>query len=146
MIIPVTKENEKQWAELCVALWPDGHTTDSFIRERCDGGLANEFLFILNNEPVAFISLSIRHDYVEGTDSSPVGYIEGIYVKPEHRKHGIARQLVEFGKRWSAEKGCSEYASDCLIENEDSRKFHNKVGFKEANVCVHFTMSINSHP
>ena len=142
MIIPVSKENEEVWAGLCVALWPDDHTIESFIQERCTGDLENEFLFFIQDEAVAFISLSLRHDYVEGTETSPVGYLEGIYVKPEHRKQGIARQLVEFGKTWSAEKECTEFASDCLIENEDSRKFHNKVGFNEANVCVHFIMNI----
>jgi len=142
MIIPVSQENEKAWADLCFALWPDTHTPDSFIQERRNGGFENEFLFSVSDEAVAFISLSLRHDYVEGTDSSPVGYLEGIYIKPEYRKQGIARRLVEFGKTWSIDKGCTEFASDCLIENDDSRKFHKKVGFKEVNVCVHFKMTL----
>jgi len=141
MIVQVSNENEKIWAELCAALWPY-HDAEFFIGERSGGGYKNEFLYVINNEAAAFVSLSARHDYVEGADSSPVGYIEGIYVKPEFREHGVARRLVEFAKAWSVENGCSELASDCLIDNDDSRKFHNSVGFEEANVCVHFMMKL----
>ena len=141
MIIPVDKNNQNTWAELCFLLWPH-HSPQYFIQERKNNKYQNEFLYFIENEAVAFVSLSLRSDYVEGTKSSPVGYLEGIYVKPEFRNKGIAKELVEYAKKWSAQKGCSEFASDCLIENEDSRKFHNKIGFKEANAIVCFTMQI----
>ena len=141
MIFPLTKENEIIWAELCIKLWP--HTsTHSMLEEMYDGTLGYNFLYLLDNEYIAFISLSLRDEYVEGTKSTPVGYIEGIYVKPEHRSKGIAKELIEFAKKFSRENGCSELASDCILENEASRKFHNKIGFKEANTIVHFTMEL----
>jgi len=141
MKIPVSKENENQWAELNTALWPD-RTVDEALKERANGELPNEYLYFCGNEAVAFLSLSLRHDYVEGTDSSPVGYIEGIYVKPEHRGKGIAKELVGFAMKWAKEKGCTELASDCELENEASCIFHGKIGFKEANRIICFTMSL----
>jgi aminoglycoside 6'-N-acetyltransferase I len=141
MIIPVTIENENEWAELCVALWSD-NTSDAMLEERKNGELPNEYLYVTDGEAVAFISLSLRHDYVEGTDSSPVGYLEGIYVKPDFRGHGIAAELVKFAKEWAISHGCSELASDCELDNEDSRLFHGKVGFEEANRIICFTMNL----
>ena len=142
MIVSVSAENQNCWAELCASLWPH-HSVEFFLKEReKNDNLHNEFLYFINDEAVAFTSLSLRHDYVEGTKSSPVGYLEGIYVKPEYRKQGIAQKMVDFAKKWAKEKGCLEFASDCLIENDDSRKFHNKIGFKEANTIVCFTMRI----
>ena len=142
MIIGVSHDNQNLWAELCASLWPH-HTTDYFIQSReNNGNYHHEFLYFVNDEAIAFVSLSLRHDYVEGTKSSPVGYLEGIFVKPEYRKQGIARKMVEFAKEWSAENGCTELASDCLIENDDSRKFHNRIGFREANTIVCFAMRI----
>ncbi len=44
-------------------------------------------------QPLGFIEGSIRTDYVNGTESSPVGFIEGIYVVPAGRRKGGARQL-----------------------------------------------------
>ena len=35
---------------------------------------------------VGFAQCGLRRDYVEGTDSSPVGYLEGIFIKEEYRK------------------------------------------------------------
>ena len=142
MIIPVSKENERTWAELCTALWP-GDSIEEWIQDGQSNGYENQFLYMLDGEAVAFISLSLRHDYVEGRETSPVGYLEGIYVKPEHQNKGIARELVEFAKKWSVEKGCSQLASDCEIDNHISRKFHNKVGFEEANTIVCFIMDLN---
>lgn len=141
MIVPVTKANEQAWAELCVALWPE-ITKEDMLAERTVGNLPNEFLYLINDEAVAFISLSLRYDYVEGTDSSPVGYLEGIYVKPEFRGKGIGRALIEFTKEWAIAKGCTELASDCELENKDSKIFHRKMGFKEANRLICFTMDL----
>ena len=141
MITPVSKETELIWAELCVALWPHA-SVDSMLQEMYGANLVNNFLYSFEDEYIAFISLSLRGDYVEGTKSSPVGYIEGIYVKPEHQGKGVAKELIEFAKKFSRENGCLELASDCLLENEDSRRFHNRIGFKEANTIVHFTMEL----
>ena len=140
MIVPVSESNTREWAELNVALWPH-HTIEEMIEEYLELK-PNEFLYYCDNEAAAFVSLSLRHDYVEGTDSSPVGYLEGIYVKPGFRGKGIARELVEFAKKWSAERGCTELASDCELTNEDSRLFHTQIGFKEANRIICFTMSL----
>jgi len=144
MIIPVTKENEEVWALMCVALWPED-TFDDWIREGRDKDYENEFLFIDNGEAVAFCNISLRNEYVEGTGSSPVGYLEAIYVEPEFRNQGIARKLVEYAKKWAVDKGCIEFASDCELSNDVSRKFHNKIGFTEANINVHFTMNLQNN-
>jgi len=107
------------------------------------GEYDNEYLYEADNALIAFISLSLRRDYVEGkVDSNPVGYLEAIYVEPEYRKRGIARELVSFAKIWSIEQGCSMLASGCELANEESRIFHNKIGFAEASINVHFTMSL----
>jgi len=141
MIISVTKENENAWAELCVALWPD-LTVDSVLRMNHEGMFKDEFLFFEDDEPVGFISLSLRNDYVEGTDSSPVGYIEGVYVKPGFRRRGIAEKLVEHAKEWSEKCGCTELASDCRLDNTTSQAFHTGVGFAETNRIVCYTMQL----
>jgi len=142
-IVKVTSDNSIVWAELCNELWP--HIS---IKKMMDGfnnnEYKNEFLYQVNGIYVAFVSLTVRSDYVEGkTDSRPVGYLEGIYVKPEYRKHGIARELVAFAKEWSAKCGCSMLASDCELTNEVSRLFHNNIGFVEASINVYFTMNLH---
>ena len=141
-IVQVTSENAKFWAELCNELWPD-HSVDEMLADFNNGEYKNEYLYFIDDIPAAFLSLSIRKDYVEGkTDENPVGYLEGIYVKPQYRKQGIAKMLVQYAKEWSADRGCTMLASDCELVNKESRLFHNKVGFHEANINVHFAMHI----
>ncbi len=113
--------------------------------------LLEQFKDILNNKnvlfllkyvgdiPVGFAQCQLRNDYVEGTDSSPVGYLEGIFIKEEYRKNGYAKELLEACQQWSKKQGCREFASDCELNNSDSLNFHMKVGFTEANRIICFT-------
>jgi aminoglycoside 6'-N-acetyltransferase I len=144
-IIHVTNEHARIWAQLCHELWP--HNTVQDMLEAYDhGDYQNEYVAKTGDVCAAFISLSVRTDYVEGkTGSKPVGYVEGIYVRPEYRKRGIAKELVDFAKKWSDDQGCSMLASDCALSNEESRSFHNALGFHEAGVQVHFTMHLNQN-
>lgn len=141
-IIKVSDKYARIWAELCHELWPH-NSVEEMLGELRGGELPNEYLYLLDEQPVAFVSLSVRTDYVEGkTNAGPVGYLEAIYVRPPYRHQGIAKELVEFAKSWAAERGCAMLASDCELANEDSRLFHRKIGFDEVSVNVHFAMSL----
>lgn len=56
-----------------------------------------------------FAQCQLRHDYVEGTDSSPVGYLEGIFVKQEHRKQGYAKELLAKCEEWDSPRQTALY-------------------------------------
>ena len=91
---------------------------------------------------VAFAQCQLRHDYVEGTSTSPVGYLEGVYVDEAHRHRGVAAALLRACETWAKEKGCAEFASDCELDNTDSLRFHLSVGFEEANRIICFTKKL----
>ena len=91
---------------------------------------------------MGFAQCQLRHDYVEGTDSSPVGYLEGIYVASAYRHRGIAGVLLNACEVWAREKGCTEFASDCELNNLESLAFHKKLGFTEANRIICFTKKL----
>lgn len=96
------------------------------------------FLYHKDNQIIAFMNLSIRSDYVNGTDTTPVVFVEAIYVLPEYRKQGIARAFISFAEKFTKENGFTQLASDCLIENTASEKFHKSCGFeeKERVICL----------
>ena len=100
------------------------------------------FLLMEGENAVGFAQCQLRHDYVEGTETSPVGYLEGVYVKPEYRRKGGARQLVNACERWAASWGCTELASDCELDNAQSLAFHLGAGFEEAGRIICFTRKI----
>ncbi len=44
---------------------------------------------------IGFADASIRHDYVNGCDSSPVAFpLERYFVLPSFRQRGVAKQLI----------------------------------------------------
>ena len=91
------------------------------------------FLYREQGKAVGFAQCQLRRDYVEGTETSPVGYLEGIYVREEDRRQGIARNLLSACENWARARGCTEFASDCELSNIESQQFHQAVGFDEAN-------------
>lgn len=131
-------------AELACQLWPD-NTVDEMCSEmgeilaKLDAAF---FLAYAEKVPIGFAQCQLRHDYVEGTDSSPVGYLEGIYVAEAYRKQGIAKALLTACESWAKTKGCSEFASDCELDNTQSLQFHLNVGFEEANRIICFTKKL----
>ena len=97
-----------------------------------------------SHQPVGFIEVAVRKDYVNGTDSSPVAFLEGIYVVPEARRMGTARALLATAERWAISRGCREFASDAPLENETSHAMHRALGFKETERVVFFRKLLGS--
>ncbi len=136
-----TLKDAQKVAGLAIQMWKS-HTLEELTQEFYDymsKGNGIVFLAMADGCAVGFAQCGLRHDYVEGTDSSPVGYLEGIFVKEEYRKRGLARDMLVACQKWAKEQGCTEFASDCELDNEDSLKFHLKMGFKEANRIICFT-------
>lgn len=91
---------------------------------------------------VGFTVFSVRTDYVEGAVKSPTGYLEGIFVEEAYRKKGIAEALFHLGEQWCKDKGCTQIGSDTWLSAQASRNFHQKLGFWEEDVLVHFLKDI----
>ena len=127
-------------AGLAVLMW-NTNTVRELTREFLDvmeQGKGQFFLKYDQGIPVGFAQCTLRYDYVEGTDTSPVGYLEGIFVQEAFRRKGYAGELLSECEKWAKEKGCREFASDCETANDDSFRFHTAVGFEEANRIICF--------
>lgn len=144
MIRKAAPENAHVVAQLAAKMW-DGHAVQALAAEFEELLKSPEcavFLCMEKGQPVGFAQCQLRHDYVEGTESSPVGYLEGIFVEAEHRHKGHARTLLAACEGWAKEMGCTEFASDCELDNEVSLAFHLRMGFVEANRVICFTKGL----
>ena len=143
MILKAKQNQLPQAAALAAELWP-GSTPEGLAAELeslppSEGAV---FLAVEDGVPAGFAQCQLRHDYVEGTHSSPVGYLEGVYVRKDFRGRGLARALLSACEGWARERGCSEFASDCALENGASIAFHRGAGFDEAGRIVCFTKKL----
>ncbi|UCH61000.1 MAG: GNAT family N-acetyltransferase [Anaerolineales bacterium] len=141
LVRTITNGDWPEWLRMRQTLWPE-HTRDehqsemqalstdrtsiTFVAVRPDGSLGG------------FLEAGVRK-YAEGCQTSPVGYIEGWYVDDDIRQLGIGKQLVQAAETWARQKGLSEMASDCQIDNEISRQAHQALGYQEMERLIHFT-------
>lgn len=144
MILEVTEESFADWLAMGLELWPENKEEElrKVFLDLLNSGKETAFVYRVDGEYIGFINVSIRSDYVEGSDSSPVGFIEGVYVKKAYRKRGIATQLVTKGERWALSLGCTQMGSDIEMTNQASYDFHTKIGFQEANRIICFIKDI----
>jgi len=137
-----TAVEQPGWLDLRLALWPDATADDHRSYMAMELARPDRFLQLMIydelRQPIGFIEGSIRSDYVNGTESSPVGFVEGVYVVPSWRRRGIARLLFAAIGDWARARGCSELASDALIDNEISQRAHRALGFRETDRVVYF--------
>lgn len=100
------------------------------------------FLASDGEHAIGFAQCQLRHDYVEGCETSPVGFLEGVYVDDAYRRGGVARALLSACEDWARAVGCTEFASDCELDNTDSLAWHLKNGFEEMNRTIWFAKKL----
>lgn len=127
-------------AHMAVKMWQDSSVSQ--LQEEFKEIIGNDnavvFIKLVDEKTVGFSQCQLRFDYVEGTQTSPVGYLEGIFILEEYRHKGYAKELLNACEKWVKDKNCSEFASDCELDNYNSYKFHMSVGFTEANRIICF--------
>ena len=147
MIKRCTLLDHNGWLPLRTALWPDS-AADSDREIQTILSKPERYLVLVftdeNDNALGFAEASIRTDYVNGTHSSPVAFLEGLYVQPESRSKGIARQLVAGVQQWAEGMGCTELASDALLDNEASHAMHAALGFVETERVVYFLKGLRA--
>src|SRR6476620_1754846 len=127
-----TAEYLEAWVCLRQALWPD-ETLEEHRRNALSllNLTKNAVVYLAREEVgdvVAFAEATLRRDYVNGCSASPVGFLEGVYVKPRCRNRGLSRLLLE---DWAVDRGCIEFASDVLLQNALGQRVHEALGFEE---------------
>ena len=135
-----TQKDAQALAGLVKIVWPEHTEADltRIILEYMDSDGSAVFAEKRDGSFIGVALCSLRHDYVEGCETSPVGYLEGVSVKEAYRNQGVAKRLVEECGQWAKEKGCREFASDCELSNTASLNFHLRIGFREQNRIICF--------
>ncbi len=140
-IRPAVLTDQPEWLRLRLALWPQ-YSAEELQTEIAElwRDTASFTVFVAdrgNGRLAGFLEASLRK-YADGCRTSPVGYLEGWYVDADVRQQGIGRRLVQAAEQWAIAQGCTEMASDCLLDNEVSYRAHLAIGYQEAERLIHF--------
>ena len=130
------REDASDWLHLREALWPSdmGHSHAAEVEQYFAGRLRMPLEVLIARDAsggaIGFAELSIRA-YAEDCVTDRVAYLEGWYVIPEARRQGIGRALIGAAEDWARRQGCTEFASDALLDNDVSATAHEAMGFTE---------------
>jgi aminoglycoside 6'-N-acetyltransferase I len=130
------------WIDLRLQLWPGDHAQEFFDEARDILAQPQRYGAWLFRDgqgwALGLAEASVRSDYVNGTEGSPVLFLEGIYVLEDARRQGVARALVRAVQAWGRARGCVDFASDAALDNTVSHALHRALGFVETERVVYF--------
>lgn len=63
-------------------------------------------------------------------------YLEDLYVRPEHRSHGVGRALIEHLARIAVDEGCARYDWQVLDWNEGAIRFYRSLGARSLDEWI----------
>ncbi len=132
---PLRREDLPAYLALRRELWPEAG--EEGVEALLEGLQQAAFVAEVEGELVGFVEVGLR-PYAEGCETSPVGYLEGWYVRPPWRRQGVGRVLVERAEAWARDQGCTEMASDAQLENLPGQEAHRHLGYQEVERIVCF--------
>lgn len=147
-LIRSARESDRDaWERLRQAFWPSssrehGETIDRYFAGGAREPLEALLAFDEGGKAVGLIELSIRA-YAEGCTTDRVAFVEGWYVAPGSRGHGVGAALIRAAEDWARARGCTELGSDTEAENTESAAAHVAVGFTETGVVRCFLKSVS---
>jgi aminoglycoside 6'-N-acetyltransferase I len=113
-------EDSKMVAELFHNMWSGSDIIDlqTELLAKITNNESEIFIAYNDNIAVGVAQCGLRKDYVEGTGSTPVGYLEGIYVIEEFHNKGVATMLCKECEAWALTIGCKEFGKYERIQNK----------------------------
>lgn len=146
-LAPLTSLPSPHWLMLRHALWPEATVAEheqEMADQVADPGRYGQFIALADDgRPLGLAEVSVRSDYVNGTESSPVAFLEGLYVVPAARRRGVARALLQAVKEWARVHDCRELASDTRVGNRLGQSVHRGLGFTETERVVYFNLVLD---
>ena len=142
--------DREQLSLMRLALWPDLSVDED--RQELDAALSGKPMGTMpltilvaetgDGDLVGFVEVGLR-SHADGCDTSvPVGFVEGWFVSELHRRKGVGAKLLAAAEDWARGHGCIEMASDTWLDNDESQRVHEALGFVVVDRCVHYRKAL----
>lgn len=140
LVRPYSASDRAEWLRLRIALWPDESRDE--LEAEIGWWLAQEDTAVFvaeagNGTLIGFAEVSI-HTEAPSCITNRIGFLEGWYVDPRFRRHGIGRALNAAAEQWARERGCTEMASDTNEGYPVSPAAHRALGYRQIDDTLNF--------
>jgi aminoglycoside 6'-N-acetyltransferase I len=143
VIREIRADDRAAWAAMRAALWPE--EDEAAHAAGIDAMLARSnawgFIAEADGAAIGFAEVAIR-PYANGCDSTPVAFLEGIWIAEGLRHRGVGRQLIAHIEAFLPARGFRELGSDTPLDNLVSQAAHRGWGFAETERVVYFRKSL----
>ncbi len=146
---PLTAADRTDWLAMRVALYGEaapGARAAELLAE-IDMMLARDdwAAFAVEAPDGALVGLIelFERNSAQSCATSPVAYVEGLWVAEDWRRTGLARRLVDAGIAWARARGRTEMASDVQLPNLISQAVHEHLGFEETERLVTYRLPLD---
>ncbi|MGK7879479.1 MAG: GNAT family N-acetyltransferase [Crocosphaera sp.] len=92
------------------------------------------------SDMVACLWMGTAIDQVNGHQ---YGHIFLIYVKPNHRRQGLATALIQQGQQWVKQQGYDQIGLQVFERNQAALKLYTKLGFSPQSYLMFKSGNIN---
>lgn len=114
LLLPLIPEGEKVWRRII----------ESSL------GRTNYLVVAVNNGEVTGFALGTLRIAPEYLGGHLIGFVSGLYVRPDFRKTKIGTNLNEMLESWFAERNAHSYELQVVTENEAAIKFWEGLGYQ----------------
>jgi GNAT superfamily N-acetyltransferase len=87
---------------------------------------AQVFLAFDKGQPIGCATISVLDDYRGYVFNKRSAFVNAVFVKPEYRRRGVARELMRMAIAWAHERGCIRVR---LRSSEEGRALYASLGF-----------------
>lgn len=101
-----------------------------FYSEQMAGGDAALFLAEAAGQPVGVAAVYLLRNHRSGIFGYQSAYVSNVWVRPEHRRKGIASELTRMAVAWSRAKGCEVVR---LRSSQMGRPVYAALGFRPSD-------------
>jgi GNAT superfamily N-acetyltransferase len=115
--------------------WPDGDAIVkdymAYLEAECAIRNGRIFMALCGEEALGFACVLATTRGESPDDPMPFAWIHDVYVKPEHRRRGVASMLMAEAERFAHGEGAQCLRLGILDSNENARRFYVRHGFRD---------------
>jgi len=144
-LIPIKQQDFQLWGQYRLALYSAQKEEDNESEMGAIHQDDNWFCRFIENDAgkvIGMVELSLRN-IVDGCSSSPVPYLEGLYLEEAERGKGLGAQILQMLIDWCKGQGYTEFATDAEIVNQRAQMFYENAGFEVIDRVVEYRLELN---